>query len=391
MTPEQRVKAIAFYFPQFHAIPENDEWWGKGFTDWVNVKKAKPLFKGHYQPRVPLGGRYYDQSRKEVVAQQIDLAKRHGLGGFCHYHYWFDDKQLLETPTNIVMDSPELDFPFCLAWANETWSRRWDGRDHHILIAQTHKPEESRWQKHFDYLIRAWKDPRAIKIDGRPVFLIYRPQRIIELDRMLEFWREKAREQGLEGVYFIAIKQYELPKPELFDKFDAVVQFQPFETLYSPDFPVKGVMTNRLTQRFRLLPERVQAWLSSVRNAIPRPTFLDYDLIWTYLLQRQRERDLPTLAGAFMDWDNTARYGKRATVFRGASPERFEYWFKQLVDQVEQRPENERMIFLNAWNEWAEGTYLEPDERYGYQYIEALQRCLQAPESATTPKAAGAA
>jgi len=385
MSNASKVKAIPFYFPQFHAIPENDEWWGKGFTDWVNVKKAKPLFMGHYQPRVPLGQRYYDQSQKEVIAWQIELAKRHGLSGFCHYHYWFDDKQLLETPTNIVMNSPELDFPFCLAWANETWSRRWDGRDHHILIAQTHAPEESRWQKHFDYLIRAWKDPRAIRIDDRPVFLIYRPQRIIQLDRMLEFWRTKAKEQGLKGVYFIAIKQYELPKPELFDHFDAVVQFQPFETLYSPEFPVKGVMTNRLTQRLRILPQRIQAWLSTMRNSFPRPTFLEYDLIWRYLLKRKRERGLPTIAGAFMDWDNTARYGRRATIFRGASPERFEYWFKQLVDEVAQRPENERMIFINAWNEWAEGTYLEPDERYGYRYIEAVQRCLQAasPDDAT--------
>ncbi|MGC9022906.1 MAG: glycoside hydrolase family 99-like domain-containing protein, partial [Dissulfurimicrobium sp.] len=192
MNDDNKVRPVAFYFPQFHAIPENDEWWGKGFTDWVNVKKARPQFKGHYQPRVPLGGRYYDQSKKDVIAWQIELARSYGLYGFCHYHYWFDGKQLLETPTNIFLESKELDFNFCLAWANETWSRRWDGRDHHILIQQTHIPDKDRWLAHFRYLIRAWSDERAIKIDGKPVFLIYRAHRIENIGEMFDFWREMA-------------------------------------------------------------------------------------------------------------------------------------------------------------------------------------------------------
>jgi lipopolysaccharide biosynthesis protein len=145
MDPDRLVKLLAFFFPQFHAIPENDEWWGKGFTDWVNVRRARPRFHGHYQPRVPLDDRYYDQSDRRTIEWQIDLARRYGLAGFCHYHYWFDGKQLLETPTNIVMASRELDFPYCLAWANETWSRRWDGRDHHILQEQTHRPDPALW------------------------------------------------------------------------------------------------------------------------------------------------------------------------------------------------------------------------------------------------------
>lgn len=375
---EEAVKAVAFYFPQFHAIPENDEWWGRGFTDWHNVKKSRPLFDGHYQPRVPLNGNYYDQSKKEIVTWQIELAKRGGLHGFCHYHYWFDGVQLLEEPTNLFLRSPELDFNFCLAWANETWSRRWDGRDHHILIEQTHVPEERRWLNHFNYLIRAWTDDRHIKIDGKPVFLIYRPHRIIHLDRMLDLWREEAHRRGLKGLYFVAMKQYEFPYPELLKHFDAVVQFQPFEAIYSPDFEDKGITQNKLVQHLRILPEGVLDLLRSARwSLFHSPTFWDYDTVWRQILKEEQEGGLPTFPGAFIDWDNTPRYGKRAKIFRGANPERFEFWFRQLVNQVAARPEpNERFLFINAWNEWAESTYLEPDERYQHHYLDAVRRCL---------------
>jgi lipopolysaccharide biosynthesis protein len=377
MSASAAVRLLALYFPQFHAIPENDEWWGKGFTDWVNVKRAQPQFRGHYQPRVPLGGRYYDQSEKETLAWQIDLAKRHGVSGFCHYHYWFDGKQLLETPTNIVLDNRELDLPFCLAWANETWSRRWDGRDHHILQEQTHKPDKAIWQRHFDYLMRAWSDERAIRIDGRPVFLIYRAHRIQHIAEMFDLWREQAHRRGLPGIYLIAIKQYEFPVPEVLRHFDATMQFQPFEAIFSPDFEGHVMETSRLVQLARLLPEKVQESLRAARyKLMPRLTFYDYDQVWKQILKVEREHGIPAFPGAFVDWDNTARYVRRARIFRNASPERFEYWFRQLVQATASRPANERFIFLNAWNEWAEGTYLEPDERYGHRYLEAVQRCL---------------
>ncbi|UKL13458.1 glycosyltransferase WbsX family protein [Dissulfurimicrobium hydrothermale] len=378
MNDDNKVRPVVFYFPQFHAIPENDEWWGKGFTDWVNVKKARPQFKGHYQPRVPLGGRYYDQSKKDVIAWQIELARSYGLYGFCHYHYWFDGKQLLETPTNIFLESKELDFNFCLAWANETWSRRWDGRDHHILIQQTHIPDKDRWLAHFRYLIRAWSDERAIKIDGKPVFLIYRAHRIENIGEMFDFWREMAAREGLKGLYFIAIKQYEFPVPEVLKHFDAVVNFQPFEAVYSPDFPDKKIMQTGLVQRFRILPEKLLDILRSIRYFLFRSlTFYDYETVWRHILQEDFiECGLPVISGAFVDWDNTPRYGKRARIFLGASPERFEFYFKRLVERVAKRPVQERFIFINAWNEWAEGAYLEPDERYGYGYLKAVKRCL---------------
>jgi hypothetical protein len=379
MDEDKKIRPVAFYFPQFHAIPENDEWWGRGFTDWVNVKKAKAQFRGHYQPRIPLGGRYYDQSEKDVIAWQIELAKAHGLYGFCHYHYWFDGKQLLETPTNIFLDSKELDFNFCLAWANETWSRRWDGRDHHILVQQTHIPDKDRWLAHFRYLIKAWSDERAIKIDGKPVFLIYRAHRIEKIGEMFDFWQDMAVREGLKGLYFIAIKQYEFPVPDVLKYFDAVVNFQPFEAIYSPDFPDQKVIQKGFIQRFRILPEKALDILRSMRYFLFRSlTFYDYEMVWRHILQEgPGEYGLPAISGAFVDWDNTSRYGKRARIFRGASPERFEFYFQKLVEKVAKRPEPERFIFINAWNEWAEGAYLEPDERYGYRYLEALKRCLE--------------
>jgi len=377
MNRDQVVKLIAYYFPQFHAIPENDEWWGKGFTDWVNVKKAKPQFAGHYQPRIPLAQRYYDQSRKETLEWQIGIAKAHGLHGFCHYHYWFDGKHLLGTPTEIVLASKDLDFPFCLAWANETWSRRWDGRDHHILQKQTHAPDKTLWMRHFEYLFRAWSDDRAIKVDGKPIFLVYRAHLIQQIGPMFDFWRELAHQRGLPGIYLMSMKQYEFPIPDVLRHFDATVQFQPFEALYSPDFPASTRENHRALRLFRLLPERVQDILRTVRyQYFAGLTFYDYDRVWNHMLNEEREGGIPAFPGAFVDWDNTARYVNRARIFRGASPERFAHWFRQQVRATAQRPAPEHLIFMNAWNEWAEGTYLEPDERHGYRYLEAVRDCL---------------
>jgi hypothetical protein len=372
-----RAKLIAIYFPQLHAIPENDEWWGKGFTDWENVKTATPQYLGHNQPRVPLDGKYYDQSRLETLRGQIDLARQYGIYGFCHYHYWFDGKQLLETPTNMFMENRELDFPFCLSWANETWSRRWDGRDHHVLIRQTHPPTRESWKRHYDYLIKAWTDPRAIKVDGKPVFVIYRPQRIDKIDQMLEYWRELAVQDGLPGLYFIFQKQYELPNRDCLNAFDGVFQFQPFEAINSPAHDKNSIRHSGLYKLVRSLPERYQDLLRGLRaKFVKELTFHSYDAAWQQIVAIRPESGLATFPGAFVDWDNTARYKYRATVFRGASPEKFCEWFARLVDTMPQRNLPEDFIFFNAWNEWSEAAYLEPDERYGYRYLEIVRDVL---------------
>jgi Glycosyltransferase WbsX len=381
MSPDsskQPVRVIAHYFPQFHEIPENNAWWGKGFTDWDNVRRAKPLFKGHDQPRVPLDGRYYDQSKLDTLTWQIDLAKQYGIGGFCHYHYWFEGKQLLTAPTDLVMANRSLNLPYCLAWANETWSRRWDGQDHLILQAQTHTPDPAMWTRHFEYLFRAWSDERAIKVDGKPIFLIYRAHRITQLAQMLDHWRELAHQRGLPGVYFVIMKQYEFPMPEIVPLFDAVSQFQPFEAIYSPDYVgPKGIEQRRWLQPLRGLPESWLRVLRSLRDrVIQQRTVYDYETVWQHILKIEREAGIAAFPGAFVDWDNTARYGKRARLFNGASPERFAFWFKQLVEVTATRPAPENLIFINAWNEWSESTYLEPDVRHGYKHLEAVRDAL---------------
>jgi len=372
-----KAKVIAMYFPQLHAIPENDKWWGKGFTDWVNVRRARPQYEGHYQPRVPLGGDYYDQSDAGVVRRQIELAKQHGLYGFCHYHYWFDGKQLLETPTNLMLADRSMDLPFCLCWANETWSRRWDGMNFQLLIKQTHPVDRARWKLHFDYLIRAWTDERAICVDGRPVFVIYRPQLIPELASMLDYWRELAHAAGLKGMYFIVQKSFEYPRKSYEGIFDGLFQFQPFETIHSPFMSSAPTHYSLFGRLVHALPERVQDYLRAIRaRTVQKLEFHDYDEIWNYAVQIRSEPDMDTYPGAFVDWDNTPRYGSRARIFKGASPARFEHWFGELLDSMPARGLPEDFIWVNAWNEWAEGAYLEPDEKYGFAYLEALKRQL---------------
>jgi hypothetical protein len=370
------IKLIAIYFPQLHAIPENDAWWGKGFTDWDNVKTAIPQYAQHYQPRVPLNKNYYDQSKIETLRWQVDLAKNYGVYGFCHYHYWFDGKQLLETPTNLMLENRDIDFPFCLSWANETWSKRWDGRDYEILIKQTHPPSKESWKKHYDYLIKAWTDPRAIKVDGKPIFVIYRPQNIQKIDEMLLYWRELAQQDGLPGLYFIYQQQYEAPSNCL-NSFDAVFQFQPQESVNSAGFDKTSIRHSLLFNLVRKLPERYQDILRGVRaKFVKEMTFYDYEAVWEKSVEIRPDAKLTTFPGVYVDWDNSSRYKKRATIFRGASPDKFYKWLSILIKGMPKRNLPENFIFLNAWNEWSESAYLEPDERYGYQYLEAVKSAL---------------
>ena len=377
MVENKRAKLIAMYYTQLHGIPENDKWWGNGFTDWVNVKAALPQYTGQYQPRVPLNNNYYDQSQIETLRWQIDLAKEYGVYGFCHYHYWFDGKQLLETPTNLTLENKDLNMPFCLSWANETWSKRWDGRDHHILVKQTHPPDKERWKLHFDYLIKAWSDDRSIKVDGKPVFIIYRPHHITKVDQMLDYWRELAHQAGLKGLYFMAQKQYEFPSINCLKRFDAIFQFQPFETIFSPSFDRTSIKHSKWFKLIRALPEPVQDLLRAIRaNFVKELTYYDYNEIWSAIVQIRNDSDLTNYPGAFVDWDNTSRYKQRATIIRNANPEKFYYWFEQLVKTMYDRKIPEPFIFLNAWNEWAESAYLEPDEKNGFGYLEAVKRVL---------------
>jgi len=374
-----RVRVVAQYFPQLHAIPENDEWWGEGFTDWDNVKRAVPEYPGHYQPRVPLGRKYYDQSKVETVRWQAELARAHGVDAFAHYHYWFDGKQLLEKPTDTLLANKDINIQFCLTWANETWSRRWDGLDHHILIAQAHPPTVESWGRHFDALIKYWLDERHMRVDGKPVFMIYRAHKIPEIQWMFDYFQTRARrDYGIPGVFFVNVVQHTFPPWETLRHFDAAMLFQPFAATTSGRVSARPAPREwwipAAERAARLLPTRRRELM---QRELARPMLYDYDKVWEEILRFRPGRHLPVFQGAFVDWDNAARYRNRASVFAGASPEKFGHYMKLLLDKVAAGPESERFVFINAWNEWSESAYLEPDERYGMQYLEALARATR--------------
>jgi hypothetical protein len=376
---QPRARLVAYYLPQYHVIPENELWWGEAFTDWVNVRRARPLFPGHYQPRVPLSGKYYDLSDISVMEWQINLARAHGLSGLCHYHYWFEGRRLLERPTDMLIAHPELDFPFCLAWANASWSRRWEGRAgaKRILIRQTYSSDPSAWMRHFDSLYRAWSDPRHLRADGKPIFLIYNPHELAHIEPMFETWRREAERRGLPGLHIIAMQHFPFVAPGFLRHFDAVVRSQPGSALFTPTSQDPVFSKISLARFVRAVPAWLAEVLREVRSALPgRLRFHDYDKLWQRIIDSSASDGIRVYAGAFVDWDNTPRYERSARIVLGASPERFRFWLTQLVDSVSAEPPDHRLIFINAWNEWAEGAYLEPDERYGHGYLEAVRAAV---------------
>lgn len=373
----KEMKPIAIYFPQFHAIPENDKWWGEGFTDWTKVKEGYPLFEGHHQPRVPADG-YYDLTQKEVIAKQIAMAKQYGVYGFTIYHYWFDGKQLLETPKELILNNKDLDIPFCLTWANETWARRWEGKDSEILMEQTYEPTHEKWKEHFDYIKPYLTDARAIKIDGKPLFQIYRPHLITQVEQMLAYWRELAREAGIGELYFMAVKSFDFPNNGILDAFDGVLLFNPHEAVNSREYKGLQVVLENI---LRHCPESWVERMRVIRNkARTKYVLHPYSKVCDVVLKRNfRYKDKDTFKMAFLEWDNTARYKEKATVYHGCTPSAFEAFFTRLMkEESAKHSEEKQYVFINAWNEWAEGTYLEPDTDNGYAYLEALQRAVSA-------------
>ncbi|MBJ7967348.1 MULTISPECIES: glycosyltransferase WbsX family protein [Bacillus cereus group] len=332
------MKTIAFYLPQFHEIPENDLWWGKGFTEWTNVKKAKPRFLGHYQPRAPLQDYYYNLLNLDVHKWQINLAKQYGLDGFCYYHYWFKGKKLLEKPLELRNQCKEIDFPYCLCWANESWTRSWDGKDQEVLMRQEYG-DESDWKEHFNYLLPFFKNKNYLNINDKPIFVIYRPASIPNLNKMLGLWNEWAQSEGLLGIHFVEMLTIFEDKSDF--PFDAAIEFEPMYTL-------KKLIgnTNSLHQE-------------------KKDFHLSYDFVWKRILNRQIKERENIYKGAFVDWDNSPRRKESALIMKGANPDKFKKYLLQHSKDTD-------FLFINAWNEWAEGTYLEPDEKYGYKYLEAL-------------------
>ena len=355
------MRVIALYLPQYHSFPENDKWWGKGYTEWTAVKRAKPLFKGHEQPQVPLDG-YYDLVKEgvETWTRQAELAKKYGVYGFAIYQYWFTGHQLMERPMEILLEHPEIDLKYCIAWANETWTRTWYGLQENVLMKQEYGDEEA-WEKHFSYCLKFFKDPRYIKVDNKPVFNIYRTHDIEKLEEMLDFFNRRAKEEGFEGVFFVGgnTAQQNESRRELLD---AWYDFEPGRTLKHNFSRVYKARYN-LGTAFR---HGLNAFLKNkiLERRIPIRWITDNIASRDY-----EENEFP---GIIAEWDNTPRRDYKGLVYTGASPEIFEKTLRALKSKVEGRKND--FVYLNAWNEWGEGAMVEPTVTKRYSYLEVIRR-----------------
>lgn len=365
----KKPKLVAFYLPQFHPIPENDTWWGKGFTDWTNVKAAKPLFHGHDQPKVPHPGLgYYDPRNVDVLEHQAELAKRYGIHGFCFYHYWFDGKLLLEKPVENFLAAAKPDLPFCLCWANEPWTRAWDGRERDVLMPQKYGGIED-WERHFNYLLPAFRDPRAIRVDGKPVFLIYRIGSITNVNEMIRTWRRLAEKAGLPGLHIVAMLTIFSDSGDFKGvDIDATCEFY-------PTFATKPKGTDFVWGAFKMgLHLRVlKRYTPLFKKKVVQ---VSYDYIWKRIMAMPKLFPIQ-YRGAFVSWDNTPRKAQKGYVMKHCGPERYGHWLKRQLRRVAKDTHQEPLVFVNAWNEWAEGAYLEPDVKHGFKYLEATQSALQ--------------
>lgn len=373
------MKVIPVYLPQFHTIPENDEWWGKGFTEWVNVKNAKPLFEGHNQPRVPLNNNYYDLSNVETLKWQCKLAKEYGIYGFCMYHYWFNGHLLLEKPMEMLLAHPEIDIKYCISWANHDWTDGWKAQDRapKVLIAHDFDDEKD-WVNHFNYMLPFFKDSRYMSEDNKPLMVIYVPNLIRKLNKMLDLWTQMAKEAGFDGLTYIyqsAASSFDSSWDR--SKFDYGVEMNPgyanmfFQTKHNIGFFPKLMKYSRYIKRLL----GIHRSLAPQRKA-KEVTKKDYDELWNNILRLRPLKQGPKMIPcAVTDWDNTPRHRMNGYVYEGVTTKKFGCYFRQLVENTRKYYDTD-MIFVFAWNEWAEGGYLEPDEKYKYGFLEGIKKGL---------------
>lgn len=362
------TKTIAFYLPQFHEIPENNEWWGNGFTEWTSVKAAKPLFKGHIQPKIPYKGRYYNLLDKDIMKWQASIAQKAGVFGFCFYHYWFKGKKLLEKPVENYLHCPDITQNYCFSWANESWIRTWsnlEGNDWNesidkknpkngpsVLMKQDYG-NESDWIEHFEYLLPFFKDRRYIKVDGKPMFLIYKIEKIQCINAMLECWNRLALENGLNGIYIVGTNS----QKKVSKYMNANVLYEPAFT-FSNDLPYLYKIRNSVMDKLNKIGyEHVRKY--------------NYDIIWNKILNRKIKGSVITFSGAFVNYDDTPRRGVNGTLFTKVTPKKFGKYLKRLIER--ENNEGENYIFITAWNEWAEGAFLEPDAKNGYNFLSQIK------------------
>jgi hypothetical protein len=347
------ARVIALYLPQYHPIPENDEWWGRGFTEWTNTVRAKPLFRGHYQPHVPADLGFYDLRLPESRAAQAKLARDHGVEGFCYYHYWFAGRRVLERPFDEVLASGQPDFPFCLNWANQTWSGIWHGAPNRVLIEQTY-PGMDDHRRHFDALLPAFLDQRHLKVDGTPLFVVYSPRELPESNRVLDLWRELAVKAGLPGLFIVGEQS-------------------------DPDFDLRplgydAAVNVRLPDRRRhsRIPWTRPAEKLRLRQGL---TVHRYEDVIDWMIP-QRGPELGSFPCVIPNWDNTPRSGAKGLVLHGSTPELFRRHLRRALDSIADVPFYRRIVFVKSWNEWAEGNHLEPDLKFRRGYLEVLREEL---------------
>ena len=363
-----KIKVIANYLPQYHIIPENSKWWGEGFTDWLAVKNAKPLFPGHRQPRVPFNNHYYSLDDVQEIRWQTELANKYGVYGFGIYHYWFSSNMnLLSKPAELILQNSDININFMFIWDNISWTRTWSSVKHvndwapkfddvmqddnpSGILAELQYGDERDWEIHFEYLVRFFSDPRYIKIDNKPLFAFFQPSNdFATIKSMAKYWDKLAKNYGFNGIICMSKDNWRG------NNFEYRIRYSPF----SPNTFSAGVK-NRLNN---ILCKK----LKRIRN-------VDYDSYWKYLIKDSQHAGKKTFLSGFVDFDDTPRRGTQARMVRGTSPEKFEKYFGKLMDIS--KKQNKEYVFLTAWNEWGEGAYLEPDEAHGYQYLEALKRAI---------------
>lgn len=353
---ESNVRPVAIYLPQFHPTPENDAWWGRGFTEWTNVTKAQPLFKDHYQPRLPTHLGFYDLRAIETIEEQAQLAKANGIHGFSFYHYWFHGRRLLHEPVDLMLKTKKPDFPFLLFWANESWSRRWLGEERDVLIKQEYSHEDD--VAHCEWLCRnVFSDQRYITVNGKPVFVIYRPNDFPDIKRTLETFREIAVKHGFPGLYLVGNNAHSQKNLE---HFDVMLNFEPQLGLLKNAFKDEWI-SERLLHNYR-------------KFGIMSGTLKVYDYSEVKELMTKRRLPEKFIPCPFVGWDNTARRGRKGIIISNSDPVVFERslrWAKEIAMKF---PEQERFVFINAWNEWAEGNHLEPCIKHGSAFLDGVKK-----------------
>lgn len=376
-----KPRIIGLYLPQYHPIPENDEWWGKGFTEWINVAKARPLFRGHYQPRIPADLGFYDLRLPEVREQQAELAREAGLEGFCYYHYWFGNgRQLLERPFNEVLASGKPDFPFCLCWANHDWTNKtWQKGNNFRRDSMIMKMEYSKedYVRHFNYVLPAFRDPRYITVDGKPLFAVWAPHHIPDAREFIDLWQQLARENGLPGIHFVghtdnagkglpgqAADYYSTDKAK--EYYQAVL-----------DLGFDAVMSSGYRRAVALLQGKTRMMWRMLSGKTFAPTYskMDYSRLMAnyYVPEDAGENIYPTL---LPQWDRTPRAGKNSEIVVDSTPDRFQETVETAIELIRQKEPEHQLLFLKAWNEWGEGDYVEPDQKFGHGWLQAIRNAI---------------